>query len=80
MNTASIRVGVWFLAVFGTVMLLQSKPVSDALLLFCTIGLVPGTDITLSPDGTIGCGCAVCISSKRYFSSSVISFIGTTPP
>ncbi len=49
---AVIKVGLWLAALYAVFSLAQMPAVSNALMLFFTIGAVPGTDIVLTPRQT----------------------------
>ncbi len=53
MSIATLKVGVGFVVVAAAAVALQTSAVWNALLLFAAAGIVPGTDIVLSPNTTM---------------------------
>ncbi len=49
----SLRIGFGILAIIAAIELLQTQAVLSAVLLFGAAGIVPGTDIVLSPEATM---------------------------
>lgn len=49
----SLRIGFGILAIIAAIELLQTQAVLSAILLFGAAGIVPGTDIVLSPEATM---------------------------
>lgn len=53
MSVVAVRTGFGFVVVLGILGIAQPQVVTDSLLLFATAGLIPGTNIEISPDLTL---------------------------
>src|SRR5262249_31739679 len=54
MNTRSLKIGLGILLVIAGIAVLQSPPMTNALLELAAAGVVPGTNVVLSPNITLG--------------------------
>jgi hypothetical protein len=59
MLVMAVRAGLKFSVILVVVGLFQTQPVAEPLLQFATVGLIPGTDIVLSPNTTLYLSAAV---------------------
>jgi hypothetical protein len=69
MSTNSVNVWLWLVGVLVLLTVVQLPAVIDTLLLFAAAGVVPGTDISLSPDQTL------VVLGVFLFVSSVLIFL-----
>ncbi len=72
MFSAAIKFGLWLLALVGVYSWAKMPGVSNALLLFFTLGVVPGTHIVLSPQATFWWTGSVFIATTLFVFASNI--------
>ncbi|HSW66374.1 MAG TPA: hypothetical protein VLI54_04535 [Bacillota bacterium] len=69
---AVLKVGLWLVALYAVFSFAQTPAVSNALMLFFTIGAVPGTDIVLTPHQTfIWLGVAFVVTLLLVFGTNI---------